>query len=183
MGEWLRRAALVLRRPAEAFETLRDDSREAAAERHELVVVLAFIGGVAGALAIAGAGALDGLDAAEKLIWIFVTGFAYGFVGYWVLGWGLSFVVRRLGGVGSRRRTRHVLAFALVPLVFAVIAWAVWPPLLIPLGLWSLVLLELGLTVVYRWSYARAGTALVLAVIWLGALGVGLLSVLALLRG
>jgi hypothetical protein len=180
---WARRAALVLARPREVFEALRDDSAETAGERQDVVVVLAFVGGVATALATARTGALDDLDALEKLVWIFATGFAYGFVGYWVLGWALAFVVPRLGGGGSRRRTRHVLAFALAPLVFALPSWLAFSPLLVPLAAWSLGLVVFGLAVVQRWSYARAGAAVGLAVVWLGALAVGVLGVLALLGG
>jgi hypothetical protein len=75
-----------------------------------------------------------------------------------------------------------VLAFSFAPLVFAIALWLIWPPLLLGLAAWSLVLLLLGLREVYGWSLARAGSAVVLALVWLGALGVGLLSVLALLR-
>ena len=100
------------------------------------------MGGVATALATASAGALDDLDALETFVWIFATGFAYGFA-YWLLGWALSFVVERLGGGGSRRRTRHVLAFALAPLVLALPAWLLFPPLLALPGLWMVSLLVL----------------------------------------
>jgi len=179
---WLRRAALVLWRPREAFEPLREDSVEAAGDRQDVVVGLAFAGGVAGALATAGQ-TLEDLDALEVLVWIFVSGLAYGFIGYWVLGWGLSYVVPRLGGSGSRRQTRHVLAYSLAPLVFAIPAWLIFEPLVIPLAAWSLGLLLVGLRVVYGWSYGRAAAGVVLAVVWLGALAVGVWGVLALLGG
>lgn len=159
---------------------MRDDSVEAAGDRQDVVVGLAFAGGVAVALATAGQ-TLDDLDALELFVWVFVSGLAYGFIGYWVLGWGLSYVVPRLGGPGSRRRTRHVLAFALVPLVLALPAWFVSVWLLIPLAAWSLGLLLLGLRVVYGWSYGRAAAGMVLAVVWLAALALALWSVLALL--
>lgn len=178
---WARRAGLVLARPREVFEALREDSVETAEDRQDLVVALAFVGGVAAALATASAGALDDLDAVETFVWLVATGFAYGFVGYWLLGWALSFVVERLGGSGSRRRTRHVFAFALVPLVLALPAWLIFTPLLVLPALWTLALLVLGLAVVQRWSYNRAAAAVGLAVVWLGALAVGVLSVLALL--
>ena len=180
-GAWARRAVGVLANPREVFEALRDDSVESAGDRQDVVVVLAFVGGVAAALATASAGALDDLDALETFVWIFATGFAYGFIAYWMLGWGLSFVVERLGGAGSRRRTRHVLAFALAPLVLALPAWLLFPPLLVLPALWMLALLVLGLAVVQRWSYARSAAAVVLTVVWLGALAVCVLSVLALL--
>jgi Yip1 domain len=180
-GVWARRAVRVLVYPREVFEALRDDSVESAGDRQDVVVVLAFVGGVAAALATASAGALDDLDVLEMFVWIFATGFAYGFIGYWVLGWGLSFVVERLGGAGSRRRTRHVLAFALAPLVLALPAWLLFPPLLVLPGLWMVSLLVLGLAVGQRWSYGQATAAVVLTVIWLGALAVCVLSALALL--
>ena len=177
---WWRRAVLVLRRPREVFAALRDDSHASAAERQDAVTALAFVGGVAAALATA-RGALDGLGVPEQLVWIFVTGLAYGFVGYWLVGWSLAFVVPRLGGGGTRRRTRHVFAFALAPFVFALLAWLIFDPLLIPLAAWSVALLVLGLRVVYRWSYPRAGAAVGLATVWLGALAVCFFGVLALL--
>jgi hypothetical protein len=180
-GAWARLAVRVLVYPREVFEALRDDSVESAGDRQDVVVVLAFVGGVAAALATASAGALDDLDALETFIWIFATGFAYGFIGYWMLGWGLSFVVERLGGGGSRRRTRHVLAFALAPLVLALPAWLLFPPLLVLPGLWMVSLLLVGLAVVQRWSYGQSVAAVVLTVVWLGALAVCVLSVLALI--
>lgn len=177
---WWQQAALVLTRPREVFASLRDDSEQEAGARQDVVVALAFVGGAAAALATAG-NTLEDLDALEILVWIFAAGVAYAFVGYWVLGWGLSFVVPRLGGGGTRRRTRHVLAFALAPLVFAFAAWGTFPLLLVPLAAWSLGLLLLGLRVVYGWSYSRAAVGVVLAVVWLAALAVGLWSLLALL--
>ena len=181
--DWWRRSLLVLRRPAGVFEELRDDSDESAGDRQDVVVALAFVGGIAVALATATGSGFDDLGILEKFIWVFLGGFAYGFVGYWVLGWALSFVVPRLGGSGSRRRTRHVLAFALAPLVFAFLAWAIFAPLLLALAGWSLALLVVGLGVVQRWSYGRAAAAVVLAVLWLAALAVAFGSVLVLLRG
>jgi hypothetical protein len=178
---WAGRAVRVLAYPREVFEALRDDSAESAADRQDTVVALAFVGGVAAALATASAGALDDLDLLETFVWIFATGFAYGFIGYWVLGWGLSFVVERLGGGGSRRRTRHVLAFALAPLVLALPAWLLFPLLLVLPGLWMVSLLVFGLALVQRWSYGQSTAAVVLTVVWLGALAVCVLSVLALL--
>lgn len=177
---WWQRAVLVLHRPREVFASLRDDSAEAAGDRQDVVVALAFVGGLAAALATAGS-TLNDLDPLEILVWLFAAGFAYAFMGYWVLGWGLSYVVPRLGGVGTRRGTRHVLAFALAPLMFALGAWGVWPPLLIVPAAWSVALLLVGLRVVYGWTYARAAAGVGLAVVWLAALAVGLWGLLALL--
>lgn len=179
--EWWRRAAEVIARPRATFEALRDSSEDTANDRQEVVVALAFAGGVAAALATAGE-ALEDLGALDTVVAVFAAAFAYAFLGYWVLGWGLSFVVPRLGGAGPRRRTRHVLAFALAPLAFAAGVWWITPWLLVPLAVWSLGLLLFGLTVVYGWSYTRAPIAVGLALVWLAALAVGLWSLLALLR-
>jgi Yip1 domain len=162
------------------FARLREESPDEAADRSDIVAGLAFAAGVAAALA-AGGDELRDLDALESLVWIFVTGLALGFALYWIVGWALAFTVQRLGGIGSRRRVRHVLAFSFAPLIPALLAWLIWPPLLIGLALLSLALLLAGLREVYGWSLARAASATVLAVVWLGALGVGLLSVLVLL--
>jgi len=163
------------------FARLRNDSPDEAADRTDLVTGLAFAAGVAAALG-AGGDELRELDVLDSFVWVFVTGLAVGFALYWVAGWALAFVVRRLGGAGSPRRVRHVLAFSFAPLVLAFAAWLIWAPLLLGLAAGSLALLVAGLREVYDWSVARAGGAVALAVVWLGALGVGLLSVLVLLR-
>jgi hypothetical protein len=149
-------------------------------DRSEIVAGLVFAAGVAAALA-AGGDELRDLDALDSFVWIFVTGLVLGFVLYWLVGWALAFVVRRLGGAGSKQRTRHVLAFSFAPLALALVAWWIWPPLLAVLGVASLALLVVGLREVYGWSVARSGAAVALAVVWLVALAVALLSVLVLL--
>lgn len=163
------------------FDRLRDDSADAAGERSELIVLLVFAAGVAAALAWGGDRVRE-LDTLDSLIWVFATGIALGFVIYWIVGGALAFVVRRLGGVGSSRRARHVLAFSFAPFALAPIAWLFDSLLLLPLVVASVVLLVVGLSQVYRWGAGRAAEAVVLAGVWLAALGVSLLSVLALLR-
>lgn len=162
------------------FARLQEEPSEESGDRSEIVAGLAFAAGVAAALA-AGGDELRDLDALDSFVWIFVTGVVLGFVLYWIVGWALAFVVERLGGGGSRQRTRHVFAFSFLPLVLALVAWLIWAPLLALLAAASLVLLVLGLREVYGWSVARSGAAVVLAVVWLAALGVALLSVLVLL--
>jgi hypothetical protein len=162
------------------FGRLRDDSRDLAGDRSELVAGLAFAAGVAAALGVGGEELRD-LDALDSLVWIFISGLSLGFVLYWIAGWALAFVVRRLGGDGSPRRARHVLAFSFAPLALGVVAWLVYPPLLLVLAAASLALLVAGLREVYGWTLARATGAVALAAVWLGALGVALLSVLVLL--
>jgi hypothetical protein len=162
------------------FQRLREESPDAAGDRSELVAGLAFAAGVAAALGVGGE-QLSELDALDSLVWVFVTGLALGFALYWIVGWALAFVVRRLGGGGSRSRTRHVLAFSFAPFTLALVVWLIWPPLLLGLAAASLVLLFVGLREVYGWSIARSGGAIVLAAVWLLALGVAVLSVLVLL--
>jgi hypothetical protein len=173
---------LVLRAPRHVFAALRDDTPETAAERQDIVVALAFCAGIALALGVGGEDLRD-LDVFDGIVWIFASGVALGFAGYWLFGSALAFVVRRLGARGSPRQVRHVLAFAFAPLVLAIPAWLIFPPLLIALAVWSLALLLLGLHEVYGWSLGRAGAAAVLSIVWLAALAVGVWSVLALLGG
>jgi hypothetical protein len=165
--EWWRLAGLVLRHPREVFATLREDSRETALDRTDVIAFLAFAAGVAGALA-GGQSEIEELSGIDPFIWVFITGVGLGFVAYWLLGSGLAFVVRRLGGSGSGRRTRHVLAFAFAPFVFAVFLWLIYPPLLLGLAIWSFALLIIGLREVYGQRIAvRAGltVGLVLAIL------------------
>lgn len=162
------------------FERLRKESADEADDRSELVAGLVFAAGVAAALG-AGGDELRELDALDSVVWVFVTGLALGFALYWIAGWALAFVVRRLGGRGGPRRVRHVLALSFAPLTLGLVAWLVYAPLLIVLAGCSLALLVTGLRRVYGWSWARAGGAVALAALWLASLGVALLSVLVLL--
>jgi hypothetical protein len=179
---WWRRAVAVLRLPRQVFATFRIDTRESALERQDVVVALCFAAGIALALGVAGEGLAD-LDVFDAFVWIFLTGLSVGFVAYWLVGSSLAFVTRRLGGWGSSRRVRHILAFSFPPLVFALPLWLLFPPLLILLGAWSLALLLVGLREVFGWGLGRAAGAVVLALVWLAALAVGVWGVLALLGG
>jgi hypothetical protein len=165
----------------EVFQRLRE-APEKPGDRSELVSGLAFAAGLAAALGAAG-DELRELDLLDSLVWVFLTGTAFGFAIYWIFGWALAFVVRRLGGTGSPRRVRHVLAYSFAPLTVGLVAWLIYPPLLLGLAAISLALLVVGLREVYGWDTGRAVGAVLLAAIWLAALGVALLSVLALLRG
>ena len=162
------------------FDRLRD-APEKPGDRSDLVSGLAFAAGLAAALAWSG-DELRELDAVDSIIWAFVTGTAFGFAIYWIVGWALWFVVRRLGGTGTSRRARHVLAYSFAPLTLALIVWLIYPPLLLVLAAASLALLVVGLREVYGWDTERAIGAVALSAVWLAALGVTLLSVLRLLR-
>ena len=64
----------------------------------------------------------DGLLVA---VWAFLAGGLYGAFAYWALGAVLHWVGGALGSQGSFRRSRHVLAFAAVPVVLSLVLWPV----------------------------------------------------------
>jgi hypothetical protein len=195
--EWWLRAILVLQSPRSVFAALRDDSPEAALGRQEPVTVLMFLAGMAAVLPTRAARELldnPDVDALVVPVWVVVAGAIYGLGAYWVGGAALAFAARRLGGGGSYRRARHLLAFAAAPIALSLIA--VWPLRLSLDGgdlfrkggsdtgtdgeifaavegaffLWGLGLLVVGIRVVYRWGWGRAIAAAGLAAVTLGAI-------------
>ena len=189
---WLRVPATLLS-PRSVFFALREEDGDDVAARSEPLLLVIWLAGIASVLATPTAsGLLDDSDYDSLLvaIWAFIAGGLYGFVGYFVIGLGLLFGVRLLGSLGSFRRTRQVVGFALVPLAVSLL-------LVLPLRLavyggdtfrsggsdegigesilllvqlafaaWSLVLVVLGTRVVHGWTWSRAlvavaaGTAL-----------------------
>jgi hypothetical protein len=75
---------------------------------------------------------------------------------------------RALGSAGSYRRSRHVLAFASVPLalslVFAPTGRDVFAWIVLAFVAWSAALLVVGVRAVHGWTWLRAGTAAALPV-------------------
>ena len=96
--------------------------------------------------------------------------------------------MKLLGSQGTYRRSRHILAFAAVPIVLSLIVWpvklgvfgedvfrsggsdagaggtffvAIW----IGFVVWSGALLVIGVRAVHGWTWARAGAACAFAVI------------------
>jgi hypothetical protein len=203
---WLRTLA-VLQSPRSVFGALRDDSVEAAASRQEPVTAIVILAGIGAVLASPATGrlmddfAIDGLTAA---IIVFLQGGLYGCVAYWLAGGMLYFVAEHLGSRGSYRRSRHVLAYASVPLVLSLVV--IWPLRLALYGedvfrsggrdaglgghvfvglelvfaTWSVGLLVVGIRAVHAWTWPRAIAACVLAVALTAAL-IALLDVI--LRG
>jgi hypothetical protein len=204
---WFLRALLVLQSPRPVFAALRDDSDDAAGARQDVVVALVWLAGIAGILATTAASKvmddveIDGLLFA---IWAFLAGGLYGFASYFIVGKVFHVALRRLGSRGSFRRARHVLAFAAVPLVLALVLY--WPIRIAVYGsdlfktggpdggtggdvfawlfyvfvLWALALLLVGVRTVHGWGWGRslAGVAFA-AVIAAGlALAVGVLYAL-----
>jgi hypothetical protein len=194
---WLRVPAMLLS-PRSVFFALReeDDDDDVAARSEPLLLVI-WLAGIAAVLATpTAADLLDDPDYDSTLlaIWAFIAGGIYGFVGYFVIGLAVLFGVRLFGSLGSFRRARQTVGFALVPLAVSVL-------LVLPLRLalyggdtfraggadegtgervllgaqlvfavWSVALLVLGIRVVHGWSWLRAVAAVVVAAALLAAL-------------
>jgi hypothetical protein len=196
---WLRVPATLLS-PRPVFFALREEDDDDVAARSEPLLLVIWLAGIAAVLATpTAADILDDSDYDSLLlaIWAFIAGGIYGFVGYFVIGLALLFGVRLLGSLGSFRRARQTVGFALVPLAASLLV-------LLPLRLavyggdtfhaggadegtgervllaaqlafaaWSLGLLVLGVRVVHGWSWARALAAVVgAAALLAAALGV-----------
>src|ERR1051326_7034959 len=125
---WLLRALLVLQAPRAVFSALHDDSDEVAQALQEPILALVWLAGIAGVLASSVARTLlddparDGLVVA---VWAFIGGGLYGALVYWLGGAFVHGASHLLGGQGSYRRARHVVAFACAPVALSLIL--VWP--------------------------------------------------------
>jgi hypothetical protein len=186
------------------FAALRDDSDDVAGARQETVGAIVWLGGVAGVLATSVASTLLDdvqIDGSLLAVWAFLAGGLYGFTVYFVVGKVLHVALRRLGGRGSLRRARHVLAFAAVPVALALFVY--WPIRIAVYGwdlfrtggadghgggpvvawifygflIWSLGLLLVGVRTVHGWTWARSLAGVTFAT----AIGAGLAIALTLL--
>jgi len=200
---WWLRVPAVLLSPRSVFFALREEDPDDVAARSEPVLLVVWMAGAAAVLATPTAGALldkPDYDAALVAVWAFVAGGLYGAVGYFLLGFGLYFGTRLLGSLGSFRRERQIVAFAVVPLALSLVVLlpvrlALYGGdafrgggadegagetalLAIQLGFvaWSLVLLVIGVRVVHGWTWLRtlgalvAGLALLAAIVGMFAL-------------
>ena len=186
MRDWWLRTVLVLQAPRPVFAALRDDSREAAADRSEPILAIVILAGIAYALAtpVAAHRMSDDrdIDGLLMAVWAFLSGGAVGAAAYWAFGAVLYGSVRALGSQGSFRRARHVLAFAWVPLALSLVLWPVklalygedwfrtgggdtgtgglvFDLLFYGFLLWAAALLVVGVRAVHGWTLARAGAA------------------------
>lgn len=187
---WWLRAPAVLVAPRAVFVSLRDESDEAVEARQEPLMAIAGLAGIAGVLATPVARQLlNDPSFSESLIpiWAFLGGMLYAVAVYW-LGGGLLFgAARRLGGFGSYRRARSLLALSGAPLALALLT--VWPIRLAIYGqdifrtgghdwgsgdrtfggllyfafVWSAILLVIGVRSVHGWSWGRSLAAVGLA--------------------
>ncbi len=187
---WWLRAPAVLVAPRAVFVSLRDDSDEAVEARQEQLVAIAGLAGVAAVLGTPVARSLlnDGSVSVSLIpVWAFVGGVLYAVAVYWLGGGLLYGAARRLGGLGSFRRARHVLALAAAPLALALLTlWPLriaiygqdlfrtggndWGPgdrifggLLYAAFAWSALLLVVGVRTVHGWSWARSVATVALA--------------------
>jgi hypothetical protein len=195
--EWMLRALLVLQAPRAVFAALRDDSDEAAHARQEPILALIWLAGIAGVLGSSVARTLlddparDGLVVA---VWAFIGGGLYGALVFWLGGAFVHGASRALGGQGSYRRARHVVAFACAPVALSLIL--VWPIglaafggdlfrtggsdsggggallrwALAGFGVWALALLVAGIRAVHGWTWARSVATAAIAAVPVAAL-------------
>ena len=191
MRDWWLRTLLVLQRPRPVFVALRDDSKEAAGDMAEPILLIVILAGIAGVLTTGTAARLnDGGDFDPGLIaiWAFFFGAIYGTFGYFAVGGLLHVATKGLGSLGTYRRSRHVLAFAAVPMALSLVLWpvklalyggawfragggdthsggAVFDLLTYAFFAWALALLVTGVRSVHGWSWGRAATATGLALV------------------
>ena len=187
---WWLRAPAVLAAPTAVFALLRDESREATEARQEPITAIVGLAGIAGVLGTPVARHLlnDGsMSVALIPVWAFIGGVVYALAIYWFGGGLLSRASRRLGGLGSWQRSRHVLALAATPLALTLLT--VWPVRILVYGqdlfrtggndygrgdaifgafffaalAWSGLLLVIGVRAVHGWTWARAAGTVGLA--------------------
>jgi hypothetical protein len=186
---WWLRAPAVLVAPRAVFVALRDDSEEAVEGRQEPLSAIIGLAAIAGVLATPVARGLlnSGSSPLVLPIWAFLGGGAYALAVYWIGGGLLYGAARRLDGLGSYRRARHVLALAFAPVALSL--FTVWPIRIAIYGeflfhtggrdygpgdrtfggllyfafAWSALLLVIGVRSVHGWTWGRSLATVALA--------------------
>ena len=181
MGAWWLRSVLVLQSPAAVFVALRRDRAGEMSDRSEPVLAIVLLAGVAFALSTSTAAhLLDDSDYDGLLVgvWVFIAGAISGAFAYWLLGAVLHAALRALGSHASFRRSRHLLAFAAVPVACSLVLWPVelalygerlfragggvgaggrvFNALALLFAAWAAALLVVGVRAVHGWSWGRA---------------------------
>jgi hypothetical protein len=192
MRDWWLRTLLVLQRPRPVFVALRESTPQSLGDRSEPVLAIVLLAGIAGVLSTPAAGHLmddpNAYDAVEVLVWAFIAGSIYGGFAFWVIGGLLDRASKALGSEGTWRRSRHVVAFAAVPIALSLVLWPVklalfggdlfrrggsdagasghiFSAMLLVFVAWSAVLLVTGVRAVHGWTWGRAGAACALAIV------------------
>jgi hypothetical protein len=187
---WWLRAPAVLVAPHAVFVSLRDESEVAIEARQEPITAIAGLAGIAGVLATPVARHLlndPSFSVSLIPVWAFIGGVIYAIAVYWLGGALLFGAARRLGGVGSYRRARSVLALSGAPL--ALTLFTLWPLRIAIYGdvlfrtggkdwgpgdrafgglvyfafAWCAVLLAIGVRSVHGWTWSRSLAAVGLA--------------------
>ncbi|TMM02613.1 MAG: YIP1 family protein [Actinobacteria bacterium] len=185
---WWKRVLLVPQAPRAVFAELRDDTREAAEDRQDAIAAVAFLVGVALTLLSSQASSFADDPARAGIVipvWLFIAGLFVGLVNYWLAGGVLHLALNWLGAKGSYRQARHLLALAAVPLALSLVLLPVrlalyggdifrsggadagsgahaFTVLEAGFGLWSLVLLAIGIRVLEGWGWPRTVGAVAL---------------------
>ena len=194
--QWWLRVPAVFLSPRSVFAALRNDEPEDVDARAEPVLAIVMLAGVAAALASPTARTLyddPAYDRTLVAVWAFLAGGLTAVVGYFVIGGALHLAGRGLGSLGSYRRARHVLGFAVAPLALSLLL--LWPlelalfgsdrfdtggsdggaggdvftTLEYAFGLWSVLLLVVGIRTVHGWSWWRALGVVGLTALFLAA--------------
>lgn len=191
MRDWWLRTLLVLQRPRPVFVALRDDTKEAAGDRAEQVLLIVWLAGIAAVLTTGAAATLmdnGDVDGILVVIWAFIFGGIYAAFSYFAFGALLYGGVKAFGSQGSYRRARHVLAFASAPIALSLVLWpvklalygsdwfhtggrdtgaggAAFDVLTYAFFAWAAVLLVVGVRSVHGWTWGRAAAACALAIV------------------
>jgi hypothetical protein len=187
---WWLRALAVLVAPGAVFASLRDDSAEAIEARQEPLTAMIGLAGIAAVLASPTfRHVLNDGDVSLMLVPVlaFIAGLFYAVAVYWLGGGLLYGAARRLGGLGSYHRARHLTALSTAPLALAL--FTLWPLRILIYGqnlfrtggedwgpgdrtfggflyfafAWCAILLVIGVRAVHGWSWARSLATVALA--------------------
>jgi hypothetical protein len=187
---WWLRAPAVLVAPRAVFASLRDESQEAVESRQEALAAMIALAGISAGLGapVAREFLNDPSDTVSLIpVWAFLGGAFYAFAVFWAGGGLLFGAARRLGGLGSYRRARSLVALSSAPLALAL--FTLWPLRIAIYGEdlfrtggndwgpgdrffgglyyaafgWSALLLLIGVRAVHGWSWARSAAAVALA--------------------
>jgi hypothetical protein len=194
--QWWLRVPAVFLSPTSVFVAMRNESREDVDARSEPVLALTALAGIATALGSSTARTLyddPEYDALLVAVWAVIAGGIVAFAGYFIVGGALYLGTRGMGSVGTFRRARHILGFALAPIALSLLL--VWPLQLAVYGgdvfrrggsddgaggrffdvlelgfaAWSAVLLLVGVRAVHGWKWSRSLAALGLVILFLAA--------------
>jgi hypothetical protein len=194
--EWWLRVPAVFLSPRAVFVALRAEEQDDVEARQEPVLLLVFLAGIAAALATPTARTLydDGeYDGVLVAVWAFIAGGLTAVAGYFIIGGALYLGARGLGSLGTYKRSRHLLGFAVAPLALSLLllwpielaafggdrfarggaddgtAGSIFSALELGFGAWSAALLVVGVRAVHGWGWWRTLGALALLALFLAA--------------